>query len=313
MSNMLSGKVAVVTGAGGGIGSAEAAVMSAQGAMVVVNDIGEYGHDGNPHDPVDRVVEQIKQEGGMAVPSYDSVASVDGAQRIIQTAVDKFGRIDILINNAGGFRVHPLDETPPEDWDFVLKSHLYGTFYCTRFAVPFMKQQGYGRIVNTSSHVGLGQAGQTTYSAAKEGIVGFSRSVAREMARYNITCNVIRPIAEFKRGKSLIPEMALHRPEDVAALVAYLASEAAGEINACVFEVWHGHVGIFVDPPAIEKIIHKEAEWTPEELARVVPQSLTAGRSREEFSVSLPVWLEDLMKSRGKSVQSFNRPSSSGS
>jgi NAD(P)-dependent dehydrogenase (short-subunit alcohol dehydrogenase family) len=278
---------------------------------VVVNDIGLKEGNHNPRDSADRVVEQIRLAGGTAIPSYESVATAEGAQKIIQTAIEQFGRIDILVNNAGAFRIHLLDETPPEDWDFVMKSHLYGTFYCTRFAIPYMKQQGYGRIVNTASHVGLGQAGQTSYSAAKEGIVGFSRSVAREMASCGITCNVIRPIAELRSAKQSIPEMAVNRPEDVAALVAFLACEAADSINACVFEVWHGHVGIFVDPPPVDKVIWKDGEWTPEELIKTIPETLTAGRKREEFPVSLPLWLENLMKARGIKVQSLNGPPSS--
>ncbi len=307
MGEMLEGRIAVITGAGGGIGSAEAVMMAERGASVVVNDIG-INDRSNPHDAADRVVERIRKAGGTAVASYDSVATVEGAQNIIQTAINRFGKIDILINNAGTFRIHPLEETPPEDWDFVMKAHLYGTFYCTRYAAPCMKKQGYGRIVNTASHVGLGQAGQTSYSAAKEGIVGFSRSVAREMATYGITCNIIRPIAELRRAKQSIPEMAVNRPEDVAALVAFLASEAAGDINACVFEVWHGHVGIFTDPPPVDKIVWKDGTWTPEELLKVVPEKLTAGRKREVFPVSLPLWLENLMAARGVTVQSLNRP-----
>jgi NAD(P)-dependent dehydrogenase (short-subunit alcohol dehydrogenase family) len=309
MKDMLQGKTAVITGAGGGIGSAEAVMMAERGANVVVNDIGINDRE-DPHAAADRVVARIKQAGGTAVANYDSVATPESAQNIIQTAVKQFGRLDILINNAGAFRIHPLDETPPEDWDFVMKAHLYGTFYCTRFAVPFLKKQGYGRIVNTASHVGLGQVGQTSYSAAKEGIVGFSRSVARELGKYNITCNIIRPIAELRRSKQSIPEMAVNRPEDVAALVAFLASEAAGQINACVFEVWHGHVGIFVDPPPVDKVVWKDGEWTPEELMKVIPEKLTAGRKREEFPVSLPLWLENLMQARGVTVQSLNRPKS---
>jgi NAD(P)-dependent dehydrogenase (short-subunit alcohol dehydrogenase family) len=311
MENMLKGRVAVVTGAGGGIGGAESIMMAARGALVVVNDIGVHDSSGNPHDPADKVVAKIKKAGGTAVANYDSVATPEGAQRIIQTAIEKFGRIDIMVNNAGAFRIHLLDETPPEDWDYVMKSHLYGTFYCTRYAVPFMKEKGYGRIINTASHVGLGQAGQTSYSAAKEGIVGFSRSVAREMGKHGITCNMIRPIAEIKYSQKSIPEMAINRPEDVAALTTYLATEASDHINACVFEVWHGHVGIFIDPPPVDKVIWKDGEWTPEELLKAVPETLTAGRSREDFPVSIPLWLENLMKKQGIEVQSLNRPKGS--
>lgn len=298
MEDMFKGRTAVVTGAGGGIGSAEAAFLAARGASVVVNDIGVY-NSANPHEAADRVVADIKKAGGMAVASYDSVGTPEGAENIIRTAIDAFGKLDILINNAGAFRIHSIEETPPEDWDHVMKSHLYGTFYCTHYAVPYMKKQGYGRIINTASHVALGQAGQTAYSAAKEGIVGFSRSAARELAQFGITCNVIRPIAEMVSARGTDPEMAVNRPEDVAALVAYLASEAADHINCCVFEVWHGHVGIFADPPQVDKTIWKDGSWTPEELMKVMPDTLTAGRSREEFPVSLPLWLVKLMVKRG--------------
>ena len=157
MGDMLEGKVAVITGAGGGIGSAEAISMAAQGAKVVVNDTGVTHSKDNPHDSADQTVDAIKQAGGEAVASYDSVAVPEGAQNIIQTAVDSYGRLDILVNNAGVFRIHPVDEMPPNEWDDMMKSHLYGTFYCTHFAVPFMKKQGYGRIINTSSHVGFGK------------------------------------------------------------------------------------------------------------------------------------------------------------
>ena len=295
MGDMLKGKVAVVTGAGGGIGSAEAIAMAAQSAAVVVNDTG-VAHGKNS---ADETVKKITAAGGKAVVNYDSVAVPEGAQKIIQTALDNFGRIDILINNAGAFRIHPVDEMPPDEWDIVIKSHLYGTFYCTHFALPFMKKQGYGRIINTASHVGFGQAGQATYAAAKEGIVGFSRSVAREVAANGITCNVIRPIAMMKGGGAKTRPMEVNKPEDVAAFVTYLASAPAGHINACVFEVWHGHVGIFTDPTPVDKVIWKDGDWTPEELAVTVPKVLTAGREKEKFPVALPLWLEDMIKAQG--------------
>lgn len=295
MSDMLKDRVAVITGAGGGIGSAEAKMMAARGAKVVVNDTGAAGRNENPRDAADKVVEEIRQAGGEAVASYESVAEPEGAEKIIRTAIDTFGKIDILVNNAGLFRIGPVEKITPEDWDIVLKTHLYGTFYCTYFAVPFMKEQGYGRIINTSSHVGLGQAERTTYSAVKEGITGFSRSLAREVGSFGMTCNVIRPIAELVSTRNSIPEMAVNRPEDVAALVVFLASEAADHINACIFEVWHGHVGIFADPPVVEKAIVKDGEWTPEELMKTLPVTLTAGKEREKYPLSLPLWLERIM------------------
>jgi NAD(P)-dependent dehydrogenase (short-subunit alcohol dehydrogenase family) len=307
MGEMLKGKVAVITGAGGGIGSAEAIMMASQGAKVVVNDIGVIHDSANPHESADRVVKEIKGAGGKAVANYDSVGTPEGAEKIIQTAIDNFGRIDILVNNAGAYRIGPIEKMSPEDWDFVMKSHLYGTFYCTKYAVPFMKKQGYGRIINTASHVGFGQAERIAYSAAKEGIVGFSRSMAREVASYGITCNVIRPISMMKSDKIPNNPMTVKKPEDVAAFVTYLASEPAGHINACVFEVWHGHVGIFTDPTPVDKVIWKDGAWTPEELMKAVPETLTADREHDKFPVALPVWLEAMMRAQGITDDTLKR------
>ena len=146
-----------------------------------------------------------------------------------------------------------------------------------------MKKQGYGRIINTSSHIGLGFAGQSTYSAVKEGIVGFSRSVARDMGKYGTTCNVIRPIAAWRGATDKNEYMESHRPEDIAALVTYLASKDADHINGCIFEVWKGHVGIFVDPPPVEQVIWKDGHWTADELRRIIPETLTREKEREVF------------------------------
>jgi NAD(P)-dependent dehydrogenase (short-subunit alcohol dehydrogenase family) len=251
-----------------------------------VNDIGtSYDGQGSSHAPTDVVVKEIKSTGNDAVASYDSVATEEGAGNIIQTAIDNFGRIDVLINNAGLVREpQGIYEFALEDWEILLKTHLFGTFYCTRRAALFMKKQGYGRIINTASHVGLGWKGFAAYSAAKEGIVGFTRTAARDMAEFGVTCNVIRPIAAWRGTKENIPQVAVNRPEDVASLVVYLASEPADHINGCVFEVWRGHVGIYAEPPPVQNVLKKEGAWTIEELAQAIPQSLTQGRSREVFA-----------------------------
>jgi NAD(P)-dependent dehydrogenase (short-subunit alcohol dehydrogenase family) len=305
MGDMLKGKVAVITGAGGAIGSAEARAMAAQGAKIVVNDINVNGKD--PHETADRTVAAIIKAGGKAVACYDSVTTPEGAEKIIQAAIKNFGKIDILVNNAGAFRVGPIEQMSPEDWDYVMKSHLYGTFYCTKYAAPFMQEQGYGRIINTASHVGLGQAYRIAYSAAKEGIVGFSRSIARELAPFHITCNVIRPISMLKIDEGKNNPMEINKPEDVAAFVTYLASEPADHINCCVFEVWHGHVGIFTDPTPVDKVIWKDGDWTPEEFAKAVPETLTGDREREKFPVSLPLWLLKMMEAQGITDDMFKR------
>jgi NAD(P)-dependent dehydrogenase (short-subunit alcohol dehydrogenase family) len=289
MKDMLKGRVAIVTGAGSGLGRAHAIGMAAQGARVVVNDIGtSFDGKGTSNNPADQVVKTIKQSGGVAIASYDSVATEKGAKNIIKTAINSFGRLDILVNNAGIIRGGMIYEIKTGDWDAMIKTHLYGTFYCTRNAAPIMKEQNYGRIINTSSHNGLGQLGGSAYSAAKEGITGFSRSVARDMGKYGITCNVIRPIAAWRGAKVKIKEFEVQRPEDVAVLVIYLASEAADHINGCVFEVYNGHVGIFAEPPPVKQVLWKNGHWTPEELAQIIPQTLTKGRSREVFPNTLP-------------------------
>jgi len=289
MGDMLKGRVAVITGAGNGLGRAYATGMAAQGAKVVVNDIGtSFDGEGQTHDAADAVVKTIRQNGGEAVASYDSVAEESAAKNIIRTAIDKYGRIDILVNNAGIIRNNPVWEMRTVDWDIMLKTHLFGTYYCTHEVAPIMKEQKYGRIICTSSHIGLGSAAGAAYSAAKEGITGFARSVARDMGPYGVTCNIIRPIAAWRGAKVKIREFEERQPEDVAALVIYLASEAADHISGCIFEVYNGHVGIFEEPPPVKQVLWKQGHFTAEELARLIPETLTRGRSRETFPNVLP-------------------------
>jgi NAD(P)-dependent dehydrogenase (short-subunit alcohol dehydrogenase family) len=293
MGDMLEGKVAVITGAGSGLGRAHALGMAAQGAKVVVNDIGtSFNGEGVSNNPADVVVSTIKQNGGEAAANYDSVATEEGAKNIIKTAIDKFSRLDILVNNAGIVRGSSIYKIDPSDWDQMIKVHLYGTFYCTREAVPYLIEQKNGRIINTSSHNGLGMKGGVAYSAAKEGITGFTRAVARDMAEFGVTCNVIRPIAAWRGAPFKIKEFEDNRPADVAVLVVYLASEAAGHINGCVFEVYNGHVGMFEEPPPVKGVVYKEGSFTPEDLARIMPQTLTKGRTIDSLPDVLPFKLK---------------------
>ena len=199
MEGIFKGRVAIITGSGNGLGRAHAIALAARGAQVIVNDIGTSAHGvGTSHDAADAVVKRITDAGGAAVASYDSVAEEEGAQRIIDLALKRFGRLDILVNNAGIIKNGAVDKMATGDWDAVVKTHLYGTFYCTRAAVPIMKRQAYGRIINTSSAVGFGLINHAAYSASKEGITGFSRTMARELAKSGITCNVIRPVAAWR-------------------------------------------------------------------------------------------------------------------
>ncbi|MHB8104172.1 MAG: SDR family NAD(P)-dependent oxidoreductase [Dehalococcoidales bacterium] len=285
MRKLLEGRVAVVTGAGNGIGRAEAIGLAKQGAKVVVNDIGtSFDGKGISHEPADAVVKEIRNAGNTAIACYDSVTIEKGAENIIQTALDSYGRIDVLINNAGLVKsMNNIADVTPDDWDILMKTHLYGTFYCTRRACLYMRKQHYGRIINTSSHVGLGWKGFAPYGSAKEGIVGFTRNVARDMAEFGVTCNAIRPIAAWRGAADINPKVEVNRPEDIAALVVYLASEQADHINGCIFEVWRGHVGIFIEPPPVQEALNKEGPWTTEELAEAIPKTLTKSRSREKF------------------------------
>jgi NAD(P)-dependent dehydrogenase (short-subunit alcohol dehydrogenase family) len=300
MGEMLKGRVAVITGAGNGLGRAHAIAFAAQGASVVVNDLGTSADGyGSSHNDADQVVEQIRKAGGQAVANYASVTEEDSAKSIIQQAIDEFGRIDILVNNAGIIRHQDIDSIITADWDLTIKTHLYGMMFCTRAATAYMKKQNYGRILCTSSHIGFGFPGQAAYSTVKEGIVGFARTIAREMAKYHTTCNVIRPIAVWRGPgpKVTNPIYEKNQPEDVAALATFLVSEAADHINGCIFEVLHGHVGIFVEPQPMDKEIDKDGSFTAEELAKLVPEKLTAGRSRDEFPFTLPAIFKRLFQS----------------
>jgi NAD(P)-dependent dehydrogenase (short-subunit alcohol dehydrogenase family) len=293
----LKGKVAVITGAGRGIGAAEAILFAQEGAKVVVNDLGGGGDGaGASKSPADEVVEQIKKMGGEAVANYDSVATTEGGEKIIKSAVDAFGRLDILVNNAGILRDRMVYNMTPEEWDIVMKVHLYGTFNCTKPACTIFRQQKSGRIINTASESGLGNMGQANYSAAKEGIVGFTRTVARDMGRYGVTCNAVRPRA--KSRLTISPELAaaiekakstgaalppgadvitkLPEPNEMVALVAYLATDAAANINGCTFLMSGDQISLYQDPIPI-KTIYTKSFWTLDDLIDIVPNTLAAG------------------------------------
>lgn len=298
MAKRLQGKVAVVTGAGRGIGGAEALALAAEGAKVVVNDLGGAGDGtGVSASPADEVVQEIKKLGGEAVCNYDSVATPEGGENIIKTAIDNFGRIDILVNNAGILRDRMVFNMTEEEWDMVMKVHLYGHFHCTKPACVYFRQQRSGRIINTSSIAGLGNMGQANYSAAKEGIIGFTRTVARDMGRYGVTCNAIRPNAGTRL--TLTPELkaawekakaqglptiggealeALEKatPEMIAPLVVFLATDEAANINGCDFWVGGGEIGVF-SQPEIKGKINKDGIWTLDELIDIMPKKVTEG------------------------------------
>lgn len=222
-------QVAVITGAGGGLGKAYALLLAERGAKVVVNDLGgSLDGKGADSNPAQKVVDMIIASGGEATCNYESVEQWDSAQRIINSALDSYGRIDILINNAGILRDKSLLKMEIDDYRKVIAVHLDGTFFCTKAAFAHMKEQGYGRIVSTSSAAGLyGNFGQVNYGSAKMGIAGLMSSVAQEGARYNIKANTIVPTAGTRLTSTVMPEevMGIIKPEYVAPVVAWLCSE----------------------------------------------------------------------------------------
>jgi NAD(P)-dependent dehydrogenase (short-subunit alcohol dehydrogenase family) len=227
------GKVAVITGAGGGLGKAYALLLASRGAKVVVNDLGgTFDGSGSDTTPAQMVVDDIKSAGGEAVANYDSVAEWESAQNIIETAIEKYGRLDILINNAGILRDKSLLKMELEDYRKIMSVHLDGTFYCTKAAFAGMKDQTYGRIVSTASAAGLyGNFGQVNYGAAKMGIAGMMNCVAQEGARYNIKANTIVPTAGTRLTFTVMPEEVIGKvkPDYVAPIVAWLCSEKCEE------------------------------------------------------------------------------------
>jgi len=241
----LEGRVAVVTGAGGGLGRSHALALAARGAKVVVNDLGgSRDGSGAGSEMADAVVAEIAATGGEAVADHSSVATPEGGRAIVQTALDAFGRIDIVINNAGILRDVSFAKLDPESLDLVLKVHLYGAFNVAHAAWDHMRERKYGRIVSTASGSGLyGNFGQTNYAAAKLGIVGLTRSLAIEGAKYGITANAIAPVASSRMTEDIMPPQLLERlqPEHVSPLVVFLASEACTDTGH-VYSVGGGYV-----------------------------------------------------------------------
>src|SRR6202795_3826908 len=230
------------------------------------------------------VVAEIRKAGGQAVGSYDSVASMAGGQRIVQTAVDTFGRIDVVVNNAGILRDRMIFNMTEEEWDVVINTHLKGTFAVTRAAAPFMREQRSGRVINMTSASGLvGNVGQANYAAAKLGIVGLTKVTALDMARYNVTANCISPFAwtrmigtiptETEAQKARVEKIKKMGPEHIAPVAVFLASDAAKEISGQIFGVRGKEIMLFSHMRPIMRVHHAEV-WTVERLAEMFPGTL---------------------------------------
>jgi NAD(P)-dependent dehydrogenase (short-subunit alcohol dehydrogenase family) len=293
-SKHLQGKVAVVTGSGRGIGRGIALLLAEQGASVVVNDLGcSVDGAGQESQAADEVVREIEAAGGKAAPSYDSVAEFESAGRIVKTALDRFGRLDVLVNVAGILRDRMIFNMSEAEWDSVVATHLKGSWSCTRHAAAVMREQKYGRIISFTSTSGLyGNPGQANYGAAKDGIAGMTRVVARELGKYGITVNAIAPIAQTRMIASVPtakqqaakaargietpranPAATIGEPDDVAPMVAYLATDHAAYINGQTFLVNGGTIARISDP-APARTITKRSRWEPEEIASVFPRTL---------------------------------------
>jgi NAD(P)-dependent dehydrogenase (short-subunit alcohol dehydrogenase family) len=289
---MLDGKVAVITGAGRGIGRGEAILFAEEGARVVVNDLGgEWDGTGADARAATQVVEEIKGAGGEAVAHFEDISEERGAASLIAAALDEWGRLDVVVNNAGILRDRMVFNMSVEDWDAVMKVHLRGHFLVTRAASVHWRdrakagEQVRGAIINTSSTSGiLGNAGQSNYGAAKAGIAAFSYIVAMELARYGVTVNAIAPGARTRLTEKTFGELKLPEgefdslaPENIAPLVAYLASDAAANITGQVFYVQGGLVQLYQGWTPVAEI-QNDQRWAPAELAGRMDQ-LFEGRS----------------------------------
>jgi NAD(P)-dependent dehydrogenase (short-subunit alcohol dehydrogenase family) len=295
----LEDRVAVVTGAGRGIGAAEATKLAAYGARVVVNDVG-VAPDGSTTDetPADEVVAAITADGGEAIPDTHDISVADGGEALVQAALDKWGRIDIVVNNAGIGRPHMVFNLEDDEWADVLRVHLTGTFAVSRPACRWWRAQhkagrgGYGRLINTSTGLLLyGGAGQSNYVAAKAGVLAFTDAVATEMAPYGVTANTIMPSARtrlaaigWRIDRARAEEKAFDPtdPVHVAEMVCYLASPAAGWLSGQCFQVRGGiveHVRAWDVDVQTER---HDRGWTADELATEVPRLFGAGTKRSD-------------------------------
>ena len=293
MGDKLKDKVAVITGSGSGIGKAEAIAMAQEGAKVVTNNR-KPGSEGGD---AEITASQIQDMGGEAVPFFGDVGDFETARKLMQTAVDSFGKIDILINNAGIARRTPIWETTEQEFDETIRIHVKGTFNCIKHACGVMMEQKWGRIINTSSLIWLRNANYGSYAMAKAGMIGFTRTIAMDLKEYGITCNAIAPIARSRMmgdAESIARFTQMYEaglitrsyyelatnppaPETVPPLVLYLCTDEAASITGNLFRIIGGHIAhccLPVDRTCIDKA---EGLWTVAELAEKVPGVLFEG------------------------------------
>jgi NAD(P)-dependent dehydrogenase (short-subunit alcohol dehydrogenase family) len=281
-SQCVEGKVIVVTGAGRGIGREIAMLAAAEGGKVVVNDLGGSADgDGSDVGVAQAVANEISKAGGVAVANGDSVAEPQGAERIVKTAIDHFGRIDCVVNNAGILRDRIFHRMSAVDWDAVIKVHLYGAFYMSKAAAPYFKEQEQGCFIHFTSTSGLvGNFGQANYAAAKLGIVGLSKSIALDMARFKVRSNCVSPFAWSR----LIGTIPVDTPErkarveriqntmtasKIAPICVFLASDLAKDVSGQIFAVRKDEIFLMSQSRPL-RVAHKDGGWTPQSIAETM-------------------------------------------
>ena len=300
MGTMVQGRVVVVTGAGGGIGREIALAFAREGAKVVVNDIGaSVAGEGHDAGPAQRVVDEIKAMGADAVANTDSVSEASGAMQIVQSALDAFGRIDVVVNNAGILRDRFFFKMSVDEWDAVIKVHLYGAYHVSRAAAPHFKDQGSGNYIHMTSTSGLvGNLGQANYSAAKLGVMALSKSIALDMQRFNVRSNCIAPFAwsrmigaiptDTPEQQARVERIKQMTPAKIAPLAVCLASDAGACANGQVFAVRNNEIFLMSQPRPLRSVQRSEG-WTPESVASHALPALKASfypldRSADVFS-----------------------------
>ena len=302
MPNIVSGKVAVVTGAGRGIGRGIALAMAQEGARVVVCDIGaSLDGAGNDAGPAQAVVEEIKKKtGGEAIASTLSISEPGNAEKIIESALDAFGRVDILVNNAGILRDRIFHRMSWSDWSDVIDVHLNGSFAMSRACAAHFREQNSGSFVHMTSTSGLvGNFGQANYMAAKMGIVGLSRGIALDMERFTVRSNCIAPFAwtrmidsipaETEEEKARVARLREMTPEKIAPLVVYLASDGADGITGQIFAVRNNEIYLFNQSRPI-RTLHRSDGWTPQKLAEQLKGAFAASFTPLERSTNVFSW-----------------------